>query len=212
MQSSIDLSPKITNASKEYSSLISPNSRKLILRKGSKIAKKRIKNKKNDCKVDPEQSLPKKKLLKKNKSTKLSTLMISPKNITSKIQIGLAGSKPGKATSRILGNTSNRSLKLSVSPKSSYLSPEEIEFPIKPAKALSVFKSELTNYEQGEILRYNEIYYIGSITNKIPPKIECENYGFDDSHTDYLLVKRDHIAYRYEILKILGKGSFGIVC
>ncbi|KAI8905981.1 kinase-like domain-containing protein [Gorgonomyces haynaldii] len=35
--------------------------------------------------------------------------------------------------------------------------------------------------------------------------------GFDDSRGDLYLTKHDHIAYRYEILSLLGKGSFGQV-
>ncbi|KAJ3368311.1 Dual specificity tyrosine-phosphorylation-regulated kinase 3, partial [Kappamyces sp. JEL0680] len=34
---------------------------------------------------------------------------------------------------------------------------------------------------------------------------------FDDSRGDLYLTRHDHIAYRYEILSILGNGSFGQV-
>jgi dual specificity tyrosine-phosphorylation-regulated kinase 2/3/4 len=37
------------------------------------------------------------------------------------------------------------------------------------------------------------------------------NRGFDDERGDYKPVVHDHLAYRYEILSILGKGSFGQV-
>ena len=37
------------------------------------------------------------------------------------------------------------------------------------------------------------------------------NHGYDDERGDYLPVQHDHIAYRYEVLAILGKGSFGQV-
>lgn len=37
------------------------------------------------------------------------------------------------------------------------------------------------------------------------------NSGFDDSRGDLYLTRHDHIAYRYEILQLLGNGSFGQV-
>jgi dual specificity tyrosine-phosphorylation-regulated kinase 2/3/4 len=171
-----------------------------------------MKSKKLEQKTEPENPLKKKPMLKKNRSTKLSALMSSPKLSSSKLQLNLPVPKVRKDLSRAFGNSSNRSLKLSMSPKSSYVSPEEVEFPLKPSQALSIFKHELTTFEQSEIFKYSDVYYLGTLSNKIPPRLECENYGFDDIHTDYLLVKRDHIAYRYEILSLLGRGSFGQVC
>lgn len=37
------------------------------------------------------------------------------------------------------------------------------------------------------------------------------NRGFDDERGDYKPYVHDHLAYRFEILSILGKGSFGQV-
>ena len=204
--------PKLQEYSKDSSSLLSPNFRKQIIRKGSKVSQKRIKVKKPEQKTEPENPIKKKPLLKKNRSTRLSALMSSPKLSSSKLQLNVPVPKVRKDLSKAFGNSSNRSLKLSMSPKSSYISPEEVEFPLKPSQALSIFKHEMTTFEQSEIFKYSDIYYLGTLSNKIPPRLECENYGFDDSHTDYLLVKRDHIAYRYEILSLLGRGSFGQVC
>ncbi|OMJ96082.1 hypothetical protein SteCoe_467 [Stentor coeruleus] len=83
---------------------------------------------------------------------------------------------------------------------------------MKPTRVLMIAKNNLTDYEQGEILKYSEIYFVGTIENKLNIRADMENYGFDDKYADYLLVKNDHIAYRYEILGLLGKGSFGQVC
>ena len=33
--------------------------------------------------------------------------------------------------------------------------------------------------------------------------------GYDDDRGDYQVVLKDHIAYRYEVLEPIGKGSFG---
>lgn len=35
--------------------------------------------------------------------------------------------------------------------------------------------------------------------------------GYDDEHGSYKRVAKDHLIYRYEVLDILGKGSFGQV-
>ena len=43
------------------------------------------------------------------------------------------------------------------------------------------------------------------------PKNE-QNFGYDDEKGDYQIIMKDHIGYRYEILKLFGKGSFGQVC
>lgn len=37
------------------------------------------------------------------------------------------------------------------------------------------------------------------------------NYGYDDERGDYIPIKHDHLAYRFEVLGVLGKGSFGQV-
>ncbi|KAG5519658.1 hypothetical protein PMAC_001814 [Pneumocystis sp. 'macacae'] len=76
--------------------------------------------------------------------------------------------------------------------------------------------SSLTLYEIGEINDYiGSIYFIGR------PKIkkndfstyfyDNNNFGCDDDRGDYTVIIGDHIAYRYEIYSILGKGSFGQV-
>ena len=38
-----------------------------------------------------------------------------------------------------------------------------------------------------------------------------KNSGYDDENGSYIKVQHDHIAYRYEVLETLGKGSFGQV-
>lgn len=90
----------------------------------------------------------------------------------------------------------------------------------------------LSEYEKLEIHNFPEIYFVGTAqlvkigkgrrsgldrqelnivraVDKDPQEIF--NDGFDDSRGDYYLTKRDHVGYRYEILSLLGKGSFGQV-
>jgi dual specificity tyrosine-phosphorylation-regulated kinase 2/3/4 len=37
------------------------------------------------------------------------------------------------------------------------------------------------------------------------------NFGYDDDRGDYRIVNGDHLSYRYEVIDLLGKGSFGQV-
>ncbi|KAA8916158.1 hypothetical protein TRICI_001690 [Trichomonascus ciferrii] len=81
-----------------------------------------------------------------------------------------------------------------------------------PAIATKHFKLNL--YEKGEILDFRKVYFCGRPdAKKISGDIRraVNNYGFDDEKGDYKVVPGDHLAYRYEILGVLGKGSFGKV-
>lgn len=85
-------------------------------------------------------------------------------------------------------------------------------YPLKPGKAIQMFKSVLTEYERGEILNYREIYWVGegAVGNKIKGSLlKDQNWGFDDERGDYKVILQDQLAYRFEILERLGAGSFG---
>ncbi|KAJ9165409.1 Dual specificity protein kinase pom1 [Coniochaeta hoffmannii] len=72
----------------------------------------------------------------------------------------------------------------------------------------------LNIYERGEIVDYNDIYFCGTQNAaKVVGDMNSEapNFGYDDERGDYTIVPGDHLAYRYEIIDILGKGSFGQV-
>ena len=88
----------------------------------------------------------------------------------------------------------------------------DIALPTTPLVALNNFISKLTSYEQAEILKFPAIYCIGIEANKKPNAGGAnENYGFDGENGDYRAGIHDHIAYRYEVFELLGKGSFGQV-
>jgi dual specificity tyrosine-phosphorylation-regulated kinase 2/3/4 len=86
---------------------------------------------------------------------------------------------------------------------------------VTPYQVLEVYKSRLTKYETSEILNYPDIYFIGANPNKnrlqAGANLACKNFGFDDASGSYIHIAHDHIAYRYEMLKVIGKGSFGSV-
>ncbi|CAI9729152.1 dual specificity tyrosine-phosphorylation-regulated kinase 4 [Octopus vulgaris] len=84
--------------------------------------------------------------------------------------------------------------------------------PLTPAESLSLYKDRLTSYEYSEIFDYPEVWFLGLDAKKIdgcPGK--PGNCGYDDENGSYLKVMGDHISYRYEIIEVLGKGSFGQV-
>ncbi|KAI0362771.1 hypothetical protein OH77DRAFT_1467846 [Trametes cingulata] len=92
--------------------------------------------------------------------------------------------------------------------------------PIPPAPAMSpqaVLKSDqarwLSEYERKEILEFDHVYYIGARSEKKMATLDnsTNNHGYDDERGDYQVVNHDHLAYRYEVIDTLGKGSFGQV-
>jgi Protein kinase domain len=82
--------------------------------------------------------------------------------------------------------------------------------PIPPSQALQLFNHYLTPYEKEEILSFPNIYYIPIGTSKIKNKKNLD-LGFDENNGDYKITLGDHLCYRYEILNLLGSGSFGRV-
>jgi dual specificity tyrosine-phosphorylation-regulated kinase 2/3/4 len=95
--------------------------------------------------------------------------------------------------------------------------------------------SVLNVFERGEIVDYEKdgIYFTGSksarkIIGSLAPSpnpssnsgsgggkdsasASGNNFGYDDERGDYNIVLGDHLAYRYEVIDVLGKGSFGQV-
>ena len=71
----------------------------------------------------------------------------------------------------------------------------------------------LSPYEKKEILDYQSVYFIGARSDKkrATPENTTNNYGYDDERGDYQVVTHDHLAFRYEVMDTLGKGSFGQV-
>jgi dual specificity tyrosine-phosphorylation-regulated kinase 2/3/4 len=83
--------------------------------------------------------------------------------------------------------------------------------PLTAAQALKKYISVLSSHEQLEILEFQAVYFLGLGAKKLTPNPDELNDGFDDDKGFYRLVTSDHMAYRYEVLGLLGKGSFGQV-
>ncbi|KAF8418955.1 hypothetical protein EV426DRAFT_709465 [Tirmania nivea] len=83
---------------------------------------------------------------------------------------------------------------------------------LSPTQALR--SVSLNIFERGEIVDYKDVYFFGTESAKKhtgDPSSQSANFGYDDDRGDYMIIKGDHLAYRYEIIDVLGKGSFGQV-
>jgi len=83
---------------------------------------------------------------------------------------------------------------------------------VSPSRALRM--ANLNIFERGEIIDYKDVFFCGTQdANKHIGDLTSDavNFGYDDERGDYNIVAGDHLAYRYEIIDILGKGSFGQV-
>ncbi|CAO3661956.1 unnamed protein product [Rhizopus stolonifer] len=81
---------------------------------------------------------------------------------------------------------------------------EGARYPKSVYTALKYYGKYLSDYEKEEIQDYPEVYFVG-------PQAERKYEIIDDDRGNYQIVLRDHLAYRYEIISILGRGSFGQV-
>ena len=83
---------------------------------------------------------------------------------------------------------------------------------VDPHEAIRI--AMLNVYERGEIVDYPDVYFCGTQNaRKVVGDLHSQkpNFGYDDDRGDYTIVPGDHLAYRYEIIDVLGKGSFGQV-
>ncbi|KAI4660057.1 uncharacterized protein J4E79_005859 [Alternaria viburni] len=83
---------------------------------------------------------------------------------------------------------------------------------VSPSDAVRM--ANLNIFERGEIIDYKEVYFCGTKNAKKHVgdlNAQTANFGYDDERGDYNIVLGDHLAYRYEVVDVLGKGSFGQV-
>ncbi|XP_043280440.1 dual specificity tyrosine-phosphorylation-regulated kinase 2-like [Venturia canescens] len=83
---------------------------------------------------------------------------------------------------------------------------------VTPEIVMKLYMNKLTQYERHEIYSYPQIYFIGANAKKRPASFGLpNNHSYDNEHGSYTHTPHDHVAYRYEVLKVIGKGSFGQV-
>ncbi|KAF2851826.1 hypothetical protein T440DRAFT_59132 [Plenodomus tracheiphilus IPT5] len=95
---------------------------------------------------------------------------------------------------------------------------DELRKRAKPQERVSAAQAlqmvNLNIFERGEIIDYKDIYFCGTKNAKKHVGdlgASSANFGYDDDRGDYNIVLGDHLAYRYEVVDLLGKGSFGQV-
>lgn len=94
----------------------------------------------------------------------------------------------------------------------SCMSMPSARLPMTPEIALKEYGHKLTHFERKEVREYEDIWFLG-LDSKKTEGVEgaAQNSGYDDENGSYIKVLHDHIAYRYEIKEVIGKGSFGQV-
>jgi dual specificity tyrosine-phosphorylation-regulated kinase 2/3/4 len=128
---------------------------------------------------------------------------------------GLLSTKTSKRINLSMGSPSSHILKTGRSRGLNsfcFSQRKSIQYPTAPETVLDYAKDSLSDYEKQEILDYESIYFIGAGAEKVQKNAELPNYGFDNEKNEYKIVTGDHFEYRYEVLAMLGRGSFGQVC
>lgn len=82
--------------------------------------------------------------------------------------------------------------------------------PLTPQQVVKTQKSNLTPWELTEILQYDQVFFYSKKQFKLRKNSNLNN-GFDNEVNEYKANIGDHVAYRYEVVSLLGKGSFGQV-
>jgi dual specificity tyrosine-phosphorylation-regulated kinase 2/3/4 len=103
------------------------------------------------------------------------------------------------------------------------------QFPMSPEDAYKLFSNLLWDVERREIFEFETIYFFpveerkklrqkGSLAltmtgsqSEMGVFNDSTNNGFDSDSNEYLSRVNEHLAYRYEVVKKVGKGSFGVV-
>ena len=97
-----------------------------------------------------------------------------------------------------------------------------------PGEAFKYIGNYLWETEKREIFEYKTIYYFNIEERKKQKNLgmnsssngalsdmgvfnEATNNGFDNDQNEYIIRTNEHLAFRYEVTKKLGKGSFGAV-
>lgn len=146
------------------------------------------------------------------------------KNEISDLSVNIVRKYNGKfssntsATSTINASSSNNEMQQQqqhqngnqVSDQQNKSQPSKWPVVASPHQVMMLYMNKLTAYEHHEIYKYSQIYFIGANAKK-RSGTGPNNSDYDNENGSYIHIPHDHVAYRYEVLKIIGKGSFGQV-
>lgn len=86
-------------------------------------------------------------------------------------------------------------------------------FPMDARETLVHFAKYLLDCEKTEILDFDTIYYLNTTDRANGKPLQTpdgiDNGGFDNDKGEFICDVKDHLCYRYEVKKHIGKGSFG---
>jgi len=80
----------------------------------------------------------------------------------------------------------------------------DIKLPTTPRTMLKHFMSELSPLEHSEILKFKEIYFISNNNSKL--KVKSQE-AYTSPNNNYIIIKGDHLFYRYEIKEMLTSNN-----
>jgi dual specificity tyrosine-phosphorylation-regulated kinase 2/3/4 len=72
-----------------------------------------------------------------------------------------------------------------------------VKMPLSAGKALIHFNDQLSDWEKKEMIKYNQIYFIGNLPKHLRDK---------PNNADLMLLEGSHLVFRYEIKGLLGIG------
>lgn len=128
---------------------------------------------------------------------------------------GTTNKNNGKLNSSIISGSGNNEMQLqhqngNQSDQQNKSQPSKWPVVASPHQVMMLYMNKLTPYEHHEIYKYSQIYFIGANAKK-RSGTGPNNSDYDNENGSYIHIPHDHVAYRYEVLKIIGKGSFGQV-
>ncbi|XP_044212950.1 dual specificity tyrosine-phosphorylation-regulated kinase 4-like [Thunnus albacares] len=89
---------------------------------------------------------------------------------------------------------------------------------LTPETVLRESRPYLTDHELEEVKEYKEVWYLGTEAHKTrysnfteTEDIKSTNSGYDTEEGYYVVIINDHLAYRFEVLEVIGTGYSGQV-